>query len=311
MENSRSNRMGFTLVEVLVVIAIIGVLVGLVLPAVQAAREAARRMSCSNNFKQIGLGIHNYHAAYNQIPMNGTGTNSLNPTGAPEGGTVANAPTANNRMSLSWLVGLTPFIEQQALWEQISNPYQDPVSGARFPAMGPDPRRSLAQQGVTAFNPWMTEVPSFRCPSDPGVGLPSQGRTNYAACVGDSAQMINGGAGDNGQESSGNAIARVASCRGFFVGRYASSFKDVLDGLSNTICAGETPSDIGDSDIPTRAAQSTTANVKVAGGAQTCALYIDPTNNVSKRIASRLQVCQLHMKTLEAGLQFRRDRLGA
>ena len=64
---SRQRRGGFTLVELLVVIAIIGVLVGLLLPAVQAAREAARRMSCSNNFKQIGLGIHNYHSAFKSL----------------------------------------------------------------------------------------------------------------------------------------------------------------------------------------------------------------------------------------------------
>ena len=68
VQNGKRRQRGFTLVELLVVIAIIGVLVGLLLPAVQAAREAARRMSCSNNMRQVCLGLANFESTFKKLP---------------------------------------------------------------------------------------------------------------------------------------------------------------------------------------------------------------------------------------------------
>ncbi|EMI57082.1 DUF1559 domain-containing protein [Rhodopirellula sallentina] len=253
MSTKRFSRPAFTLVELLVVIAIIGVLVGLLLPAVQAAREAARRMSCSNNFKQIGLAIHNYHSAYKQLPVHGAGTRVVGNQG---NGTPA---TSNNGLRLSFLVGITPFIEQQAIWEQISNPLDldgDPLTtGDVYNAMGPTP-------WTAQYTPWLTDLPTFRCPSDPGVGLPSLGRTNYAACIGDGIwynsiggyQWRSGAWADwnNATHEEERALHTRAACRGFFVTRQAMKFRDILDGLSNTIAAGEIATDLGDRSIKTQ-----------------------------------------------------------
>jgi prepilin-type N-terminal cleavage/methylation domain-containing protein len=92
------RKQGFTLVELLVVIAIIGVLVALLLPAVQAAREASRRSQCTNNLRQLAIGLHNYHDTHQAFPIN-------------------YMPRAGS--TYSWMQGILPYIEQGSLYNQI------------------------------------------------------------------------------------------------------------------------------------------------------------------------------------------------
>jgi len=130
---------GFTLVELLVVIAIIGVLVALLLPAVQTARESARRMRCSNQLKQFGMAMHNYHDIYNSFPIGHMYRGALdgNPNDA-QGGT-----------GFGWGTAILPFIEQTALYNQFN---------LNLPITNTSPSNNL----VLA----RTHLPIFACPSD-------------------------------------------------------------------------------------------------------------------------------------------------
>ncbi len=102
------NRRAFTLIELLVVIAIIAVLIALLLPAVQAAREAARRAQCTNNLKQLGLAVHNYHQVNNAFPpLFGNFGNPSPPSGP-------SSPLGE--WPLGWGVAILPFIEQQPMF---------------------------------------------------------------------------------------------------------------------------------------------------------------------------------------------------
>jgi prepilin-type N-terminal cleavage/methylation domain-containing protein len=148
---------GFTLVELLVVIAIIGILVALLLPAVQAAREAARRMSCSNNCKQLGLALHNYHDTFQTFPPEAIWSYPDTPPLQPR--------------NYTWIALLLPFFEQGSLAQQI------------------DYKLPLWNQN-TSSGQKIREVPiaALRCPSDPGLGPPANTHgmsvTNYVGTEG-------------------------------------------------------------------------------------------------------------------------------
>jgi prepilin-type N-terminal cleavage/methylation domain-containing protein/prepilin-type processing-associated H-X9-DG protein len=192
-------RRGFTLIELLVVIAIIAVLIALLLPAVQSAREAARRAQCTNNLKQIGIAMHNYHTATNSFPLNGSANASYSPS------------YISNWGSWSAEALMLGYLEQAPLYNAANFNW---VSGF---GMG-WPINSTVSTAI---------VNTFICPSDGLSPVPTQGQiwtgetNNYFASLGTST--------DYGTDGTGV----------FTEGGRSYGVQAVTDGTSNTIAFGE------------------------------------------------------------------------
>jgi prepilin-type N-terminal cleavage/methylation domain-containing protein/prepilin-type processing-associated H-X9-DG protein len=154
-----SDRPGFTLVELLVVIAIIGIMVALLLPAVQAAREAARRSSCTNNMRQMGLGVLNFESNYGKMPSGGEGTDY----------SVVPPATIFDPSEISVMTAILPFIEQKDIYAQMNLKYS--YRDIRAPG----------NQTATKM-----QIATYICPSNPFTDRKDPygyGQTDYFATV--------------------------------------------------------------------------------------------------------------------------------
>ncbi|MBR4752793.1 MAG: DUF1559 domain-containing protein [Thermoguttaceae bacterium] len=212
MRKSTSARHGFTLVELLVVIAIIGILIGLLLPAVQAAREAARRMQCTNNLKQIGLALHNYHD-----------TNGVFPPGCT-GGANENHPSPWG--CVSFHVALYPFMEQSALYNSVVSRGLD----------------GWAAVWQCSWSEFQTKIPMMGCPSDANAQQKSwlnQGQPgSYCGSRGDTSANLQENAVNNRGFFKGGLGADPGAW-GWGRGVQCRPFSAITDGTSNTIAVAE------------------------------------------------------------------------
>lgn len=195
-----SHRRGFTLIELLVVVSIIGLLVALLLPAVQAAREAARRMNCSNNLKQIGLALHNYHSVHDVFPL-GVAKNYL-------------SKKTGYQPWVGWSIHaqILPYMEQASLYNAANfswAPSGDPQTC--------DPINATVRG---------TRIAAFLCPSDPSGGSPSL--NSYYGCYGTTT---------NGMCC--NAAGMTTGGTGLFTVYSTYGLRDCIDGTGQTIAFAE------------------------------------------------------------------------
>jgi prepilin-type N-terminal cleavage/methylation domain-containing protein len=216
---------GFSLVELLVVIAIIGILIAMLLPAIQSAREAARRMTCTNNLKQIGLGLHLFHDSNQRLPSGWRGRDST--TGAP-------APLGEP--GWGWAPYILPFMEEGNTlrnYVHMNKPMAaDENSQARVQVIAM--LRCPSDSGSDVYT-WVPDEPAGSGPSSPsGLQLAT---ANYIGVFG--TQDIH--------ECGSLPPDQQCVSDGSFFHNSIVRFKDISDGLSNTFIVGERTSKLGNS----------------------------------------------------------------
>src|SRR3954469_22350752 len=145
-----SRRVAFTLIELLVVIAVIGILIALLIPAVQKVREAASRTQCSNNLKQIALGLHSFHDTNRHFPASVVDPTQPDPAQVGWNG-------GANTFTWSWNTFLLPYVEQENVYK----------------ALAPDTRTgdqaiTAAQSDANLQAVFQTPLSVYTCPSDDG-----------------------------------------------------------------------------------------------------------------------------------------------
>jgi len=239
MAKVQRRTRGFTLIEVLVVIAILAILIGLLLPAVQQTREAARRMQCQNNLKQVGLALHNYHDVHGLLPpasiWSGRGEpngGGLLPLGAFDRVAMGISPgTEPDRLHSSWVIALLPYLDQTTLLNTFD--LNQPVDAAA---------------NATARG---TALGVMRCPSDAYNNAPYErallagtsghtyARGNYGLNMGSNNICFNFQAGctDGFDTGTNDLINTNATVSGSGIGgiNVSFAFKHFSNGLSHIV----------------------------------------------------------------------------